>query len=127
MIRRPPRSTRTDPLFPDTTLFRSGRDEVAEGVGLLLQLAIEIPAVALVGAAADVGDGVDEAAVDEAEAVGREGRRNANAVGAVAVEQQGSGAVEQIGRASCRERVCQYVLISVGAVILKKQKKKKKN
>src|SRR3546814_14372870 len=25
MIRRPPRSTRTDPLFPDTTLFRSRR------------------------------------------------------------------------------------------------------
>src|SRR3546814_7954344 len=29
MIRRPPRSTRTDTLFPDTTLFRS---RVAEGV-----------------------------------------------------------------------------------------------
>src|SRR3546814_7434091 len=29
MIRRPPRSTRTDTLFPYTTLFRSGdRDEV---------------------------------------------------------------------------------------------------
>src|SRR3546814_16028321 len=26
MIRRPPRSTRTDPLFPSTTLFRSGAD-----------------------------------------------------------------------------------------------------
>src|SRR3546814_14019218 len=26
MIRRPPRSTRTDTLFPDTTLFRSGVD-----------------------------------------------------------------------------------------------------
>src|SRR3546814_7081916 len=26
MRRRPPRSTRTDPLFPYTTLFRSGRD-----------------------------------------------------------------------------------------------------
>src|SRR3546814_12584615 len=26
MIRRPPRSTRTDTLFPDTTLFRSGAD-----------------------------------------------------------------------------------------------------
>src|SRR3546814_2155299 len=26
MIRRPPRSTRTDTLFPDTTLFRSVRD-----------------------------------------------------------------------------------------------------
>src|SRR3546814_1128220 len=25
MIRRPPRSTRTDTLFPDTPLFRSGR------------------------------------------------------------------------------------------------------
>src|SRR3546814_6245597 len=30
MIRRPPRSTRTDPLFPDTTLFRS----LASGHGL---------------------------------------------------------------------------------------------
>src|SRR3546814_14805683 len=29
----------------------------------------------------------------------------------------------QIGRASCRERVCQYVEISVGAVSLKKKKK----
>src|SRR3546814_1144498 len=27
MIRRPPRSTRTDTLFPYTTLFRSARDE----------------------------------------------------------------------------------------------------
>src|SRR3546814_19506431 len=25
ILRRPPRSTRTDTLFPDTTLFRSGR------------------------------------------------------------------------------------------------------
>src|SRR3546814_15649090 len=28
MIRRPPRSTRTDTLFPYTTLFRSHRDEL---------------------------------------------------------------------------------------------------
>src|SRR3546814_14430148 len=28
MIRRPPRSTRTDTLFPYTTLFRSNRKEV---------------------------------------------------------------------------------------------------
>src|SRR3546814_2408640 len=27
MIRRPPRSTRTDTLFPYTTLFRSGRED----------------------------------------------------------------------------------------------------
>src|SRR3546814_20313092 len=31
---------------------------------------------------------------------------------------------KQIGRASCRERVCQYVEISVVAVSLKKKKKK---
>src|SRR3546814_2189683 len=30
MIRRPPRSTRTDTLFPYTTLFRSGRDNAEE-------------------------------------------------------------------------------------------------
>src|SRR3546814_2421630 len=30
MIRRPPRSTRTDKLFPYTTLFRSGLVNVAE-------------------------------------------------------------------------------------------------
>src|SRR3546814_12278385 len=33
----------------------------------------------------------------------------------------------QIGRASCRESVCQYVLISVGGVSLKKKKQKKRN
>src|SRR3546814_2705707 len=33
MIRRPPRSTRTDTLFPYTTLFRSRRDQGVRGVG----------------------------------------------------------------------------------------------
>src|SRR3546814_19283133 len=32
MIRRPPRSTRTDTLFPYTTLFRSGVDPAADAV-----------------------------------------------------------------------------------------------
>src|SRR3546814_2767308 len=32
MIRRPPRSTRTDTLFPYTTLFRSGRGNCAQRV-----------------------------------------------------------------------------------------------
>src|SRR3546814_20176227 len=31
MIRRPPRSTRTDTLFPYTPLFRSAREELADG------------------------------------------------------------------------------------------------
>src|SRR3546814_2876644 len=33
MIRRPPRSTRTDTLFPYTTLFRSGKTAVISGSG----------------------------------------------------------------------------------------------
>src|SRR3546814_1391245 len=33
MIRRPPRSTRTDTLFPDTTLFRSVEDHAARVTG----------------------------------------------------------------------------------------------
>src|SRR3546814_2387307 len=36
MIRRPPRSTRTDTLFPYTTLFRSGRGYVAVFASVLL-------------------------------------------------------------------------------------------
>src|SRR3546814_7191085 len=34
MIRRPPRSTRTDTLFPYTTLFRSEGDEIRGFMGL---------------------------------------------------------------------------------------------
>src|SRR3546814_5546975 len=36
MIRRPPRSTRTDTLFPYTTLFRSRRDELRRDRGIFL-------------------------------------------------------------------------------------------
>src|SRR3546814_15286815 len=32
MIRRPPRSTRTDTLFPYTTLFRSNRESLLQGL-----------------------------------------------------------------------------------------------
>src|SRR3546814_8252939 len=58
MIRRPPRSTRTDTLFPYTTLFRSHpTDQVGEAVGR------EFPAHRLLGCqhhrvdAAHAGDG----------------------------------------------------------------------
>src|SRR3546814_14265748 len=36
MIRRPPRSTRTDTLFPYTTLFRSGEVDLQLGVARVL-------------------------------------------------------------------------------------------
>src|SRR3546814_18128144 len=105
MIRRPPRSTRTDTLFPYTTLFRSN----AEGARLLHgELDAEAPAqgIDLVGQLAREGalldDGVTHlrhhlglpaAAEDVADPPHRE-----------AEDQQA-----EIGRASCRERVCQYV------------------
>src|SRR3546814_18153760 len=54
MIRRPPRSTRTDTLFPYTTLFRSHADR-AQGADLVVDH--------LVGVAVDVGD-VGEAGED---------------------------------------------------------------
>src|SRR3546814_6248742 len=45
MIRRPPRSTRTDTLFPYTTLFRSGGALMQEGILSLMQMPRSIIAV----------------------------------------------------------------------------------
>src|SRR3546814_4105693 len=47
MIRRPPRSTRTDTLFPDTTLFRSGRKGARLDFPGFVLLAIGIGALQL--------------------------------------------------------------------------------
>src|SRR3546814_12855957 len=91
MIRRPPRSTRTDTLFPYTTLFRSlhqtGEREAAHPHRI---------------------DGEEKEA-----AVGVEQRPAIGQQAGQAVFQPPDlvfwAAPEQIGRASCRERVCQYV------------------
>src|SRR3546814_4950399 len=53
MIRRPPRSTRTDTLFPYTTLFRSGRERLVYygeslGTAVAVKIASERPPSALV-------------------------------------------------------------------------------
>src|SRR3546814_4027101 len=59
MIRRPPRSTRTDTLFPYTTLFRSGRSVLVHGAAgavgsMVTQLAGEAGAYVIgTGRAAD--------------------------------------------------------------------------
>src|SRR3546814_20247664 len=100
MIRRPPRSTRTDTLFPDTTLFRSGRDpfpivemeDVAAGkFGNSVYLAVEI--------------------------LRRDDPRHVAAIRILKALILDTGR-QEIGSASCRERVCQYVYISVVAVSL---------
>ena len=74
-------------------IFARG-DKVGEAIGLFLALAVAVPAIALVLAAADMGDGIDEAAIHQAESVGGEGGRDGHAVGAIAIEQKRRRAVE---------------------------------
>src|SRR3546814_18464338 len=121
MIRRPPRSTRTDTLFPYTTLFRS-RDQLDHrGVKLVLVALRRRAALQVGDVGALVGD--DEGALElpgvlriDAE-VGAEFHRAAHTLGDVSEGavgehrrvQAGILVVAEIGRASCRERVCQYV------------------
>src|SRR3546814_20352053 len=102
MIRRPPRSTRTDTLFPYTTLFRSAYGAAAsynatEHVFRLPYGYVELAQVDNPGAYDKVqGRSFTLIMVDE-------------------VTQWGDPFVidmlrsNQIERASCRERVCQYV------------------
>src|SRR3546814_20039157 len=42
MIRRPPRSTRTDTLFPYTTLFRSQNDRESPGPRVIMPATVRI-------------------------------------------------------------------------------------
>src|SRR3546814_10290390 len=57
MIRRPPRSTRTDTLFPYTTLFRSRHPKAAKQAVAVLE--VELALEAHVGGAVREGVGVD--------------------------------------------------------------------
>src|SRR3546814_18483346 len=97
MIRRPPRSTRTDTLFPYTTLFRSVDPvKIEAAVGEVAHGPFgsgpgEVGKV-------HVGDGqsLDILACLRRDAVARKGK------------DEGRQDARQIGRASCRERVGQY-------------------
>src|SRR3546814_11076598 len=126
MIRRPPRSTRTDTLFPYTTLFRSetaaslGRFSKADAERLpgfrekLLRLAGALrPALLRTPPRLDFGDWSNILALGRlglsARLLGRKDMREMLRI-------VGMNAADQTGRASGRERVCQYVEISVGRV-----------
>src|SRR3546814_19359799 len=99
MIRRPPRSTRTDTLFPYTTLFRSATER--RGPIIVVRHIIDVDAE---------GDrrvaNRDDIARAEIETgpFGQDDR-----VGDVECLLAGLHHAAEIGRASCRERVCQYV------------------
>src|SRR3546814_12173756 len=131
MIRRPPRSTRTDTRLPYTTLFRSFR------VARILVGGIFEPGLHLARQ-------LDRHRL--AKAILRLARCDANPafrnrifldVGALlALEADADTALQhlhvemvrarigKIGRDSCRERVCQYVSIYVVAVSFKKYHKR---
>src|SRR3546814_11901721 len=108
MIQRPPRSTRTDTLFPYTTLFRSYRYGKLDG-----SFNGQVPA-------SSVRDFRRVANVD-AQPVGERTTHGVTlqlrgTVGAVDLYSISSYAqahkvyfADKIGRASCRERVCQSV------------------
>src|SRR3546814_16592120 len=78
MIRRPPRSTRTDTLFPYTTLFRSGQGtltvlvEEALGGELAASLLQQLEQRAFAGQF----DGIDDELVLRPAGIGREDRKS---------------------------------------------------
>src|SRR3546814_20869407 len=113
MIRRPPRSTRTDTLFPYTTLFRSYSDicfvqrwrphptdagkSIYDAVSLNLPIAVEgQQPLDLANLSATQG-ATPDGPVTNWNAIERPARLRAQKTS------------DKIGRAACRERVCQYV------------------
>jgi hypothetical protein len=66
-------------------VFGAG-NEIAERIVLVFQLARLVPAPPLFLPAANMRDGIDEAAVNQRQNIGVEARRNADAIGAIAVK-----------------------------------------
>src|SRR3546814_18278783 len=110
MIRRPPRSTRTDTLFPYTTLFRSrvtvdGRVLTSPAAAVTPEARIEVDGEPLPAAAAARLFRYHKPRGEITTTRDPDGRttvfdRLPPELGRLQAE---------IGRASCRERVCQYV------------------
>src|SRR3546814_18590361 len=117
MIRRPPRSTRTDTLFPYTTLFRShvtGAQHVVlelvrdvADVRHFIEVAVQRPCfIELLRALLDDFPGLVQLLKLPGE--GRWVMNNATELRMCRTSRQ-ERCSRQIGRASRRERVCQYV------------------
>src|SRR3546814_18503163 len=113
MIRRPPRSTRTDPLLPYTTLFRSAQllESVICTEAQLAEIEeaarVEVEAAMAKAMAAPVTPSSETlvdvyADINDVPVRGKYPKREAE------VEPTGE-TKNKIGNASCRERVCQYV------------------
>src|SRR3546814_10946717 len=121
MIRRPPRSTRTDTLFPYTTLFRPG------GIAGSLHRCEALRIDAVGNDAQPFLTGAQAALRLVVGAVKRDDRvaRVVTGAGIGLEDRQPPVAQVKNGRASCRERGGQDVSISGVAVQLKKKNSKK--
>src|SRR3546814_14817132 len=114
MIRRPPRSTRTDTLFPYTTLFRSNLDAFRASWNPMFVVfappreAAKLKESAFLGF---LGTRMPVRVVTLPEALLRQypDKPPAGKAFHPAMPYAVSSLVQEIGRASCRERVCQYV------------------
>src|SRR3546814_11373012 len=110
MIRRPPRSTRTDTLFPYTTLFRSGY--VAQRVTILVQERVlnPTPYDARKSVEAELANFRRIALGIEPEIAAMEPLAAALALRDMVYRNVPAKVQpEEIGRESGRERGCQYV------------------
>src|SRR3546814_16059704 len=106
-IRRPPRSTRTDTLCPYTTLFRSNSAEWLDVEGCAAESLPIAPCIFDQSAAVTQPDMTPFAAQPVVHCDPGE-LTPLPCSGAVSEEEALPVAIE-IGRATCRERVCQYV------------------
>src|SRR3546814_14168644 len=101
MIRRPPRSTRTDTLFPYTTLFRSclgiHRRFNLWPIASASQKGFDLFHSVLLLFTASAAEPVQWAQLTIEQRV------------IIRVPMARKGRAPEIGRASCRERVCKYV------------------
>src|SRR3546814_12668167 len=109
MIRRPPRSTRTDTLFPYTTLFRSyasledGFDAYLASFSGKSRSTLKRKLRKLAERSGGILDIRSFRAPEDVDAFHRDAR------GVSAKSYQGRLLAAEIGRASCRERVGRYV------------------
>src|SRR3546814_21136122 len=113
MRRRPPRSTRTDTLFPYTTLFRSGKGSVQTLLPLDNGDSVKLTTARYYTPSGKSiqARGIDPDVVLKPE--GKEGEDSQADYAAVLLPGHLRGDEEiagrKIGRAPCRERGCQYV------------------
>src|SRR3546814_12938762 len=109
MNRRPPRATRTDTLFPYTTLFRSVPDiDIDLGRNAAAAVVVEVAPVLdrLTHIGRTIGKQRGDRSPEDIDG-GRPGDGDGRtAFGAFPLV---IGRNEEIGRASCRKRGCQYV------------------